>query len=554
LAEIPRVLEELGEDEACLWSILQDESGVDSAEFLWFDPDSEDGCFRVWPFQLAWYRTKAPLQIDQCARSVGKTLGIKLRACAFPNLFPGQEMVITGPESVHLEPITGLIEHQVQATRFYREISPRGRAAVTHRPFQINFVNGARIMARIPQRDGKGVKGIHPIWLELDEAQDFPHPGWVELTETLKRGHEGAVWRAHGVTRGLRDDFYQRTQESHDNPWKVHRFPAMNRPTWTDEEREEKIKQYGSRDDPDYRRNVLGLHGDATNPLFVLYRLMACVDSNEASEYNAEEYFKVRAKSESIRSMGQRIEDLLDFPHNHLAYRDRHPGATFWAGMDVGYTVDPSEILIAVEYREKPKDTDTKLKILTRIHMERIGHSEQVAAIIATINFYRPKAFAMDKTGLGLPLYQDIQERAEADPNMKHVLDCIKGYGFSEKVLVDFDDSVELEWYAKFDETVKEAGIKRNVLEFASDCLRTLVDSKRLQLPWDTEMLKQFQGSTWSVTLVQNQYGRRVYSGGDNHCLDAARMLAMGQAQYAIEELQAQQKQPYAVLDSFVAL
>ena len=51
-----------------------------------------------------------------------------------------------------------------------------------------------------------------------------------------------------------------------DNEWRVHRITAMSRPNWSDEERQEKIKQYGSRDDPDYRRNVLGAHGDATNP------------------------------------------------------------------------------------------------------------------------------------------------------------------------------------------------------------------------------------------------------------------------------------------------
>jgi hypothetical protein len=254
--QLPQVLEDLSDDECALWAILQDPSGLDQAEFLWHDPDRPDGCFRAWAFQWSWYRCVDPLQIDQCARSVGKSLSIKVRGFAFPFLFPGQEMVVTAPELVHLEPIVGLIEQQFQATRLGREMLPRSRSAITHRPFQMNFNNGSRIIGRIPQRDGKGVKGIHPVWLELDEAQDYPHAGWVEFTETLKRGHEGAVWRAHGVTRGLRDDFFEHTQDNPDNDWTVHRFPAMYRPNWTDEERQEKIKKYGSRDDPDYRRNV----------------------------------------------------------------------------------------------------------------------------------------------------------------------------------------------------------------------------------------------------------------------------------------------------------
>ena len=67
-------------------------------------------------------------------------------------------------------------------------------------------------MGRIPQKDGKGVKGMHPKKLEMDEAQDYPEPGWVELGETLKYGEEDATWRSHGVSRGVRDRYYKQTQ------------------------------------------------------------------------------------------------------------------------------------------------------------------------------------------------------------------------------------------------------------------------------------------------------------------------------------------------------
>jgi len=67
-----------------------------------------------------------------------------------------------------------------------------------------------------------GVKGLHPLWLELDEGQDYPDKGWIEIIETLKAGSEGAMWRAHGVTRGIRDYFFKLTQP--DSGWKVHRI------------------------------------------------------------------------------------------------------------------------------------------------------------------------------------------------------------------------------------------------------------------------------------------------------------------------------------------
>lgn len=188
-----QVLENLDEQEAYLYAILSDPSGLDQAEFLWVDNSSEDNkfcphcetsrdgihlhphgdiepdewiekypspsaCFRAWPYQWPWWRNQASLQVDQCARSIGKSLSIKVRACSFAFLFPGQEMIITAPELVHLEPIVSLIESQMNSTRTLREMLPRGKSAVTHRPFQMNFLNGSRIIGRIPQRDGKGVK------------------------------------------------------------------------------------------------------------------------------------------------------------------------------------------------------------------------------------------------------------------------------------------------------------------------------------------------------------------------------------------------------------
>ena len=490
------------------------------------------------------------------------SLSIKVRGCAFPFLFPGQEMIITAPELVHLEPIVSLIESQMFATRTLRELLPRGKSAVTHRPFQMNFLNGARIIGRIPQRDGKGVKGIHPIWLELDEAQDYPHAGWVELRETLKRGFGGAMLRAHGVTKGVRDDFYEVTQDTPDNKWRVHRFAAMWRPNWTDVEREEAILKYGSREDPDYRRNVLGLHGDKTNPIFVLTQLMKCVDSDKLSDYNADEYFLVNVKSEQLELFEQEITDVLDFPRAHLAYvgknlreRTERPKAIFWVGMDIGFTIDPSEILVFVEHRPKANSDHKVLRLLTRISMTRMPHREQIQAIMHTIDFYRPKAFAMDKAGNGLTIFQEMSEHFEAfrrgdrsqvpawmqryDLNL--AVTAIKGYNFSEKLLVDFDPAVETSPYDSTSDLVAKAGMKRNAKEYATDVLRELVDRQGILLPWDDDLLKQFQGGTWTSNRSMDAYGRRIFSRGNDHVLDAARMAALGWSQYSIEELTKEQ-------------
>lgn len=524
------VIERLDEEESYLWAILSDPSGLDQAEFTWPDPQNEDNCFRAWDFQWRWWRNKEGRQIDQCSRSVGKSQSIIVRACAFPFVNPKQEMVITAPEGVHLDAVTDKIETQITSTRLLRYMleRSRGKSAIKHKPFMINFSNGSRIMGRIPQRDGKGLKGIHPVWLELDEAQDFPKPAWVEIIETLKQGNKGAIWRAHGVTRGVRDEFYRYTQPG--SGWFVNRYTAMARPDWTDEERQQKIRDYGgSEEHPDYKRNVLGLHGDATNPLFVLHRLMKCVDQNQTSEYNLDVYHYQKISAEELEDTGGTISDMINFPPSHKKTYQK-----FWAGMDVGYTNHPSEILVFGEHTPRGKK-DSTLTLLTRIKLDRIGHGDQVECIKHVVSWYKTEIFAMDKTGLGLPLFQDVQQRF---PALAH---RIKGYGFSERILVDFDITKDVDEF--HGDMIKDSGIQKNVLEYATDCLRDWVDHERLQLPWDKELLAEFEGQTYYVVKDNmNQYGKREYSQGKFHALDAARMAALGHVQAPIEEMTKEQK------------
>lgn len=255
-----------------------------------------------------------------------------------------------------------------------------------------------------------------------------------------------------------------------------------------------------------------------------------CVDTRLSSEYNESIYQHLKITNEQVLDYGDDILGLLDFPQTHTKYK------TTWIGMDVGYMTDPSELLVFAE--EEDKKLGSKLTLVSRITLDRIAHEHQVATILWLLNFYKPRAFAMDKTGLGLPLYQDIQHRAKEDSVLKHFLDTIKGYNFSEKILVDFDDSIQVDQFRG--DRVSEAGIKRNVLEYSTDKLRDLVDSKRLVLPIaDKELIAEFQGQTYVFDKsTMDMYGRRrIFSTGQFHALDAARMAVLGWAQHGIDQM-----------------
>jgi hypothetical protein len=576
-------LAELSEEECYLWAIIQDESGIDLGEFTWTDPENDDNIWRAWPFQWSWYRCDDPKQIDQCARAVGKTGGIELRMFSHVLRNPGQEAAILAPELIHLEQVTQKIEMRIDAVRLTREMK---RKDPTHRPFSALFLNSARLVGRIPGPRAAGCKGLHPLILELDEGQDFIEAGWKELVETVKRGSEGAVWRAHGVTKGMgRDSFYRNSHHGEDDPplryishkdenkWTVHRIPAMAKPNWSDAERQEKIHEYGSKDDPDYRRNVLGSHGDAQSPIFNLIRLMRCVDDDPGSEFNVDDYWHREIKDTELERLGGEIITLVDPPSTHFKYKSR----PLWVGMDVGLVIDPSEILIFAEVpitaadraeakarSKKVPENGNRLKLIGRVTLKRIANPDQVELILHLIDFYKPKAFAMDATGIGLPMFQDIQKIASKELAASEVsveaaqrfLRVLKPYGFSQKIVVEFDESIELPENITMEERIKESGIRQNVLEVSTDILRTYVDEGRLWLPMDIELVDEMRGQTYSNNKIgMDQYGRRrVFSNGHFHALDAMRMAALGHRQFAIEELmRTKPAETGPVLDSFMS-
>lgn len=517
------VVDTLTEEEIALLCVLTDPSGVDLAEFCFTDAENEDDCFRLWSYQWPWFRDDSKFQVEKGARSVGKTLSIQLRALAFPFCYPDQEMVITAPTLNALTRVTGLIERRFREVRLARELCPRkANLGFTHRPFEGNFKTRTRILGVIPQLDGSGVRGIHPLVLEVDETQDMPAPAMKELIETVKQASEGAMWRCHGVTTGARDFFFDITEGDKRSEWRVHNPIALLRPNWTDAERQNKISTYKSRNDPDYRRNIFGDHGNAENPLFVMRRFLKCVDMNKSSPYNEDIYTYTAIRAEQLEDLGSPIADLIPVPSPH-----KSGWKTFWIGADIGFTQDPTEILVYGEKTEKGSK-DSVLTLLHRISLTRIRHQDQAEAMAHLIMKYNPVALAMDRTGLGLPLFQDLQDRFPT------LASRIRGYNFSEKLTVEFDQTIEFD--PDLDD-LDDYKIVKNVLEHSSDVLRDLVDAQRLTLPDDDDVINSFKGETYSSQKkITDIYGRRRFrNSSKSHILDGSRMAVMAWSQAKVE-------------------
>ena len=533
-----------------------------------------------------------------------------LRVLAFPFVQPGEEMSIFTPEHTHIDKIAERIEMRITTNWFYRSLTRPGRSGITHRPFKCLWANGSRLISSLPQRSGIGAKGTHSVEVHIEEAQDLSPQAWAEIPNTISWEKPGAAWHIHGVSKGVRDAFYDYSTKP-ELGFTVHQITQMHREDWSEERRQQLIEEFGgSADSPDYRRNVCGAHGDTANVVFILSRLMSGVDTDESSHFNLTEYQHYEVRGPELQSRveamgtgaGTHLEDsseqhtlavqqMLDFP---MLHRERYE--VFWAGMDVGLVDDPSEILIFAEYHPSaderranraaklgvPLDGRSRLKLVTRISMRWIPAPLQADVIMWVIEEYKPRAFSMDSTGNGLPVFQELQKRAGSarmrvmdysddgkipiaatdartrrQAQAREALTTIKGYNFSGKVIVGFDDAkVEaMPAGATPQEVADEAGLKTWVKQGATDFLRGIVDTQRHLLPYDKELLRQFNAQTWQYGAGGvDAYGRRkTYSNVKVHTLDAARMAILGRELEPIEQfLREPPKKARPVFDYFV--
>jgi len=540
-------IEVLSEEDAYLAAILDDESGLDLAEFLRVDETQPDRVYRAWDFQWPWYRHESTYVISATARAVGKTSGMLNRVIAFPFTHPGEELVIVAPEMNHLNPVTSHVDQMLNSIRLCREMIPKQRGFSRNPHFEVYFTNGSRIVSRLPLKDGRGVKGLHSICIVMDESQDIPSQGWVEIFECLNYDKPGASFRAYGVSRGIRDNFYKFSSgDNPDIPFHVQKWTAMHRPGWGDAERRDKIALYGGTEDhPDYKRNIYGEHGDAANPLFVLSRLMGCVRMSEdkwANEYNEDVYYLLRVNDELL-SQGAPVEAFFSPPGSHLDEQYH----SYWAGIDVGFTRDPTEILVFGEYATKKDQSDWKLRLLSRIQLQRVGAEDQARMIRCLFDFYgiRLRGMGMDKTGNGLPLYQTLGEGSQTTDVA--VAKRIKGYAYTEKRPVEIEQN----------DNGEDVIITKRIMDLGADELRKLVDSRpaRVELPYDKELLQEWQGEQVQYirdTGISNQITRTYYgSSGGLHTLDAAKMMIVARNLDRIEKMMSASKRVGPVVDRF---
>jgi hypothetical protein len=542
------------EDDLLLYALLTDP--IYCAELLWRDPTNREygECYRVRDYQYPLWRPPEFGTASKnyagyaCARSTGKTESIKGKSFCHAFRRHGENLLVTAPELIHLLPLTDAIEERIRDTRLTREFldDRHGKTGFTHRPFGVDFLDGTKIVGRIPRLTGVGVKGQHQPDLLMDEAQDYPERGWTEVHETVIKDHvdhEGEPdfnYEFYGVHSGARDSgFFARINEG---GFRIVNVTAIQRPGWSAAEKQAAKAAYGGTSSSDYRRNILGEPGSPASAFFVTARLMACVDQDRESHYNQLEYVHQTLRAEELDELQVQAADILDLPGNY---------GKVYGGMDVGLTDSPTVITL---FNHEMVKKVPRLKLVRRIHLERF-RTRQIRETLFAIAWHfggSLQAFGIDITGLGFPMFQEMEDD-EAAP--AHLMNVTRGYFFNAKVPVGVmkENVVEDQRGNRKDQygsAVKEevdpiTGQSRFIVEMpmieaSTRYLREMVDSGYMMLPFDTEVTRDMQGETHQRVKLM---GERKKKPNAFHILDAMRGMAMGFRADEVEDAVAAEEQ-----------
>jgi hypothetical protein len=420
-----------------------------------------------------------------------------------------------------LIPIGKVIEARIEGCRLLRECLKKdrpGQTGFSHNPFGVEYADGTQIVGRIPNRDGKGVKGQHQRDLLVDEGQDYPDPGYTELQETVMKDDD-FTYQIYGVHRGARGGEFSRRAAG--GVFNTHSITAMQRPTWSKEEKEAAIDIYGGVNSPDYRRNILGEPGAASSPIFVIARLMACVDQNPESYYNTSQYVEQTLRWEDFAELGVTLEQIIDLPYDLKSDR-------IIAGVDLGLTNSPTvcSIFAEIDYKAKGEHAKRKrLALIRRITLERFK-SKEIRQLCYQVWKWRQDilGIGIDITGLGFPMFQEMESDESYPEEFKQ---AVRGWKFNEKIEYDVEqrkiEETDMYNYALPEESEV---VKLTVIEATTNYLREWVDSGELLLPMDREVVEDLLAE--NIQRI-NDVSRLTGSKKPNrfHILDSFRMASL---------------------------
>lgn len=398
--------------------------------------------------------------------------------------------------------------------------------------------------------DGDALRGVHVNALAFaDEAAKVRNlKCWHEFPRAQK---PGCKQRIYSVPNGDNSTyFYKLTKQAvpdlkPDEPgFRLFHWPKMLMPPpfWTPERKAEMLRRYnGSETDSGYLRNVLGQHGQQENSIWswpILesnirnipeHRVIKLVvDEGEGTlhieAYSIELKINDGKKYSEENYLAERHDDLDEYKNNttrrsavrNLLREFIEPitNAVLWAGADLGYSNDPTEIGVAQEI-------GTELRDLVRISAKGVEYWLQCELIYCLDELFNFNAqWGVDFGSAGTAVVQDLQNlEIYEDANYE---DRMTGFNFAGVVDRMDEEGNVLEGEDKKGDMV---AVRIPAKQLATELMTRRYSDRTWAMPYDNDVLSDLSNHT-----AREGARHMIYDKSNDHTIDQKRALILRKA------------------------
>jgi len=404
----------------------------------------------------------------------------------------GGQGLIAAPHQGHLDTLVEEIEFQLdQNPDLMRSIAVTnyGKPKIHRKPyFRIEFTNGSILYFRPAGAYGDAFRSLHVDRIWVDEGAWLSERAWKALRQCLKTAGRLKIY---STPNGMRNSTYYRLTMS--EQFRVFRWPSWLNPNWTQQREDELLEFYGGRDTSGWQHEVAGEHGKPSYGAFNIEQFNLC-------RQDVFEYQKVTITGRELKdcetedSAADRLELLLNLtPRTGM----------FWIGGDLGYTNDPTELVV---FHETTVGDRPVVTLILRVHMEHVSYPHIAQTIALLDRYFTPVGIAVDNGGNGIAV---VQELLTLDKYKDLQLEGrIQGVDFGGMTCLTNRDDKE---------------IKKRTKELMTSLINGMLQRKQIIFPSDDLDIED-EFTTHTYTLRD---GKVIYSKGNDHIIDAVRCAAL---------------------------
>ena len=473
---------------------------------------NRDGAPRTyWRHQIEDLRAADDNVVHLDGRDVGKTANLTTLALHYALTTNKGSGLVAAALAGQLLAIWEEIEFQLENNPRLEACIARGRNG--HRKMQrfpyprLEFTNGSILYFRPAGTYGEAFRSLHVDRVWVDEGAWLSEDAWRALRQCLKAGGK---LRVYSTPNGMRNATYYRLTNS--PRWRVFRWPSWLNPNWTPDHEADLLEFYGGRATAGWQHEVAGEHGapsyGAFHPEHLALALQDVPEYRKIVITNAE-----LDDCQSELETEQRFETLLNiWPEP----------AQYYLGADLGYTNDPTEILVFRQDapQKSPPDSslqtpdcrsglqtpDCRLRLVLRVHMEKVAYPHIAQCLAVIDSLLAPNAIGIDNGGNGLAV---VQELMSLDKYKPRAFDGrLFGFDFGSTTPFDLPDGRQ---------------VKKRTKELMTSLINRALQRREIVFPsTDPEISDQFLTQTYSLNN-----GAVTYSKGNDHIIDATRCMVL---------------------------